>query len=848
MRRLQGWLRVSLIDLRGSARRFVILIACLALGVAAIGTVSAVRSSVETAIERDARLILGGDLELRSQRSDVEAAVVAALNALGRVSREVELNSQAAAGDKTAFLSLRAVTDAYPLVGEVTLAPGAEDGSIAELLTPREGVFGVLLSQQAAQRLDAAVGETVRIGALDLQLRGVIDALPDQATAGFQLGAPALISSRALAPAGLREEGVLSQFHYKVLLEGPDYDAASMALEQQFPDRDWRIRSPQQATASIERFIDVFGNFMLLVALSSMVVGGLGVANAVTAYVGERQSAIATLRSLGASGTRVLVHFLLQITILSLVAILVGLVIVVLATIVLLPLLSDLVGLNLPGTPDTRSMGIAAAIGMVAALIFSWLPLLQARAIRPALLFRAGSAGAIEALSWRALLAPGVLVPMLAGFALLFGLTLLIASDLRLVGLYFAGTLLAFGLLRLASALLRRALARAPASRHRLLRQAVSAIIRPGAPTTTVLVSMGMGLSLLLLIMTTQSNINDQITAEVSAEAPDFVLLDMDREEREMLQALVADMPQIETFETTPMLRGTIIELQDAPAPSSDDLPRDVADMFRGDTALTWTAEIPAATVIDAGEWWPEDYAGPPLVSLSTEMRDALQLALGETITMSIAGRPLTMTISSFRSIDWRSPDFKFSIIVSPGLIESAPQSWFGTIMAAPDGAPAVESRLIADLPLLNFVAVGDALARVQSIFDGLINAIALVSGTAVVAGALVLAGALSVGRMQREADAVVMKVLGARRSQVILAFLIEYALLGAIAAILASAIALTGAWAAATFLLRIDFAIQPLQLALLAAAIVLVTTATGAATTWSAMSTRPAERLREEA
>lgn len=390
-------------------------------------------------------------------------------------------------------------------------------------------------------------------------------------------------------------------------------------------------------------------------------------------------------------------------------------------------------------------------------------------------------------------------------------------------------------------------MAKAPASRHRLLRQAVSAIIRPGAPTTTVLVSMGMGLSLLLLIVTTQSNINSQIAAEVSAEAPDFVMLDMDRDALTALQEFVDGTPDVEALTTIPMLRGTLTELAGAPAPSSDDVPRDVADMFRGDTALTWDARIPAATVIDQGEWWPDGYAGAPLVSLSTEMRDALGLALGDTIVMSIAGRPLTMTIASFRAIDWRSPDFNFRIIVSPGLIESAPQSYFGTLKATPGSAATLEVELVTALPGLTFVPVGDALARVQSVFDGLVNAIALVSGTAVVAGVLVLAGALSVGRKQRESDAVVMKVLGARRGQVLLAFLIEYALLGVIAAILAALIALVGAWTTSTFLLEIGFSIDPLQLGALAVAIVLVTTATGAATTWSAMSSRPADRLREE-
>ncbi|WP_157291778.1 FtsX-like permease family protein, partial [Devosia marina] len=180
-------------------------------------------------------------------------------------------------------------------------------------------------------------------------------------------------------------------------------------------------------------------------------------------------------------------------------------------------------------------------------------------------------------------------------------------------------------------------------------------------------------------------------------------------------------------------------------------------------------------------------------------------------------------------------------------LIESAPQSYFGTIKTLPGAAPAIEAGLIADLPQLTFVPVGDALARVQSVFDGLISAIALVSGTAVIAGVLVLAGALSVGRQQREADAVVMKVLGARRAFVIQAFLIEYALLGAIAALMAGLIALVGAWAASTFLLEIGFAVQPLPLGLLATGIIIVTTATGAATTWSAMSARPADRLRED-
>lgn len=846
MRRLLGWLRVALIDLRGSAQRFVILIACLALGVAAIGTVSSVRSSVEAAIARDARAILGGDLELRAQRADIDDDVREALAGLGTVSRQVEINAQAAFGDQSVLLGLRAVTPAYPLVGAVALAPGAMDGRAADLLAQQDGDFGVLLSQQAALRLGASVGDLIRIGTADFQLRGIIVALPDQAAAGFQLGAPALVADTALAPAGLRAEGILSQFRYKVLLDGVDFEQASTQLESQFPERDWQVRSPRQATAAITRFIDIFGNFMLLVALSSMLVGGLGAANAVSAYVGQRQAAIATMRALGASGLRIMVHFLVQITVLALVGIVIGLVIVGVATLTLLPLLSGLVSLDLGASLDARSMLVAGAIGLATALIFSFVPLLQAAAIRPASLFRGGASGMALGglkglLSWRVVLA------LAAGLAVLFGLTLLLANDLRLVGVYFIAAMLAFGLLRLAALVLIGLLRRLPAARHRLLRQAVSAIIRPGAPTTTVLVSLGMGLALMLLIVTTQSNINSQIASEVSANAPDFVALDINRDTLGTLEAFTASNPAIADLTSIPMLRGTIVALGGEAAPSSEDVPEDVADLFRGDTSLTWSAKLPDEAVLAEGEWWAEDYAGPPLVSLVTDLRDALDLAVGDTFTMTIAGRPLEMTIASFRAVDQRSPEFNFRIIVSPGMIEGAPQSYFATIKAVPDARQAVEADLIRTLPGLSFVSVGDALAQVQTVFDGLTNAIALVSGTAVFAGIFVLAGTLSVGRKQREAEAIVLKVLGARRFDVIAAFLVEYALLGVIATVMALAIALAGSWAASTLLLDIGFAVQPWPLLVLATIIVMVTTATGAASTWSSMSVRPADRLREE-
>ncbi|WDR06306.1 FtsX-like permease family protein [Devosia rhodophyticola] len=847
MNRYADWLRVALIDLRGSTKRFVILIACLALGIAAIGVISSVSSAINGAIVRDARVILGGDLELRASNKDIGAAEKEALAALGPVSREVELNARATKGDLSAFLSLRAVSGRFPLVGSVTLEPNGAVGDMSQLLESRNGVFGALLAPQAAQRLAVSRGDIVRIGSLDFELRGIIDTVPDQAAQGFQLGIPAFISDAALDASGLSQEGALNRFHYKVDLGDTSFAAAKATLDEQFPDHEWRLRAPRDASANIARFLDIFGNFLLLVALSSLVVGGLGISNAVTAYVGERQMSIATMRALGASNHRLLFHFVAQILVLSMVGLVIGLLIVAGASLILLPWLSGALGLALPAGIDIGSMLGAAAIGLTTALLFAWLPLGSVQSIRPALLFRSASAGNSSHMAWRDVLRWRTGLPLLAGLVLLLGLTVAITGDLVLVLIYFVATALALGLLRLAATLLTALLRRMPVSSNRAWRFAIAAIQRPGAPTATVLVSLGMGLSLLLFIILTQGNLTNQIAAEVTNDAPAFVLLDVDKATQSELEAMWADNGDITALDLVPMLRGTIVQLNGKPAPDPSGLPRDVADMFRGDTALTWAADMPADTVISSGDWWPTDYSGDTLVSLSTEMQNDLGLTLGDTMEMNILGRPITLTIASFRAIDWRAPTFNFRIILSPGIIDKAPQSYMGTIKVAEDAGPTVEQQLVEAFPLLTFIPVGDAIARAQSILQSLIQAVALVSGLALVAGVLVLAGALSVGRSQREADAVVMKVLGATRRDVISAFLLEYLLLGALATVLATIIAGLGAWAVSQFLLEIDFAINIALIFAVAVGVIALTVGTGALTTWAAMSARPASRLRAE-
>lgn len=844
MNRLLGWWRIALIDLRGDARRFAVLLACLALGVGVIAAVSSVGAALQGAVNRDARAILGGDIEIRSNGHDITPEQRATIDSLGSSVRVVDVNARANAGDKSTLLSLRAVGDGYPLLGQVDYQP--QDTDLGALLTEADGKPGLVMDAQALTRLGVSIGDVVEIGIVDFVLRGTLIALPDQAAQGFQLGLPALVTDTALAQSGLEQAGTLNRYSYKVILNDNQVEKAVASLDATYPNADWDVRLPRDATANLARFFDLFSRFLTLVGLSSLLVGGVGVSNAVTAYVTDRQTSIATMRSLGATSARIMVHFLSQIMILTMVGVLLGVLLGAATTLIALPILSDMLAINLPPSLDLPSLLTAAGFGLLIGFAFALLPLRSAQKLKPASLFRAAG-GREHELGWRDIVAPRTLLPLLLALLAIGGLAIATTGEPRLVMWYAIGAVIAFLLLRLAAWLLQRGLRLLPPLANARLRQAIKAVYRPGAPAPIVVLSLGLGLALLLMITQLDQSLRTQINGTVAEETPSFILLDVPPDTLPDLEQFATEQPQISKLETIPMLRGTINSIGGKVPSELAPVPDDIAEMFKGDTTLSWSKTLPDASTITEGEWWPTDYSGSPLVSLSTELQEPLGLKLGDELTIGIAGRPISATIASFRDIDWRKNGLSFRILFSPGVIQGAPQTFMGSIKARKGAEGDVESVLSRTFPALTFLPVGDAIARISAILSSLANAVALVGSLAVVSGVLVLAGAMTVGRKQREADAVVMKVLGATRSDVIIAFVTEYGVLGGLAAIMGAGLGTAGAWAILTYVMEIPFTINWSTIVLVTVGAVLVTIATGVLTTWSAMSVRPAQQLRTE-
>ena len=843
---LLSWLRVALRDLRGDLRRFGILLACLALGVGTIAVVGSVGASMQAALARDARLVLGGDLEAMLSYRQANAEERALFDRLGTVAEVIQVMGRARANGQSSFVALRGVDQNYPLLGSVGFEAPDPAATIPDLLAERDGRPGALVDSLLLDRMGLAIGDAVTIGEAEFRIAGVLRNVPDQITQGMQLGLPVLVSVTGLQATGILQPGVLAQYRYKMLLDPPGFLATAVTIRNSFPDAGWTILSPSDATADIARFFDIFSRFLVIVGLSSLLVGGVGVSNAVAAYVGERQRSIATMRSLGATGGRILFHFLTQVMLLSLAGIAIGVLLGVALTFVALPILSGILDLDLPLVVDAPALLTAAGFGLLIGFAFGYLPLHRAQSLKPALLFRTAGTAIQTGPAWRHLLQPALWLPLLLALGATFALAAVTTGRPLLVFYYALGVAGAFLVLRGAAWLLQQALRLMPPLPVANLRNAFKAIHRPGAPAPVVIMSLGLGLALLLVISLVDGSLRRQLDRESIPDAPSFVFMDLFEDEAADLETFAKGDDRVADFQAVPLVRGAIGAINGTPVAELPPREPEYAFLLEGEIPLSIAAELPAQSTITQGEWWPADYAGPPLLSVFDRLRDALGLKLGDTVEITIFGETVTATIANFRDYAWRSGSVNFGFVLSPGSVTS-PVSYLGLLKAEPGSERDLQQALVEAYPELIFLPVGEAISALSSILGAVTNAVAVIGGLAVVSGLFVLAGAMAAGRKQREADAVVMKVLGASRGDVVRAYIVEYGILGGLAALLAVALGMAGSWAFVTQILEVNWYADPLTIILVVLGAMLLTIAIGTLATWSALSVRPARFLREE-
>jgi putative ABC transport system permease protein len=832
--------RLALRELRGGLTGFRIFLGCLALGVAVIAAVGSLGAAIETGLARDARALLGGDIEFTLVHRPAEPAERAYLAGAGDLSLLIQMRAMARTldGDRRSLIELKAVDRAYPLYGAVTLAPAA---SLSDAFAQRDGHWGAVVAPALMDRLAIKVGDVIRIGDGDFTVRAALQHEPDGISGLVTLGPRVLIGADALAATGLLAPGALIDFSYRVrLAPGQPVAPVIAGAQAQFPDAGWRIRQFANAAPNLQRLLDRLTVFMTLVGLTALLVGGVGVGNAVTSYLAGRTETIATLKCLGASRGQILATYLAEILVLAAGGIAIGLVLGAIAPFLAVPLLPEKLPVEAQLGIYPARLGIAACFGVLTTLAFALWPLGAAAEVSATGLFRARVEPALGA--------PPLLcrVAVTGAGLLLAALAILDAAD-RWVALWsVVGAAAALLLFRLAAVALVWAARRAGRPRLPGLRMALANLHRPGAPTAGVLASLGLGLAVLVAIALVEDNIASEIDVTLPERAPSFFFIDIQPDQLGDFDALLHSLPGVTELARVPSLRGRITLINGVPVERAQ-VGADAQWAIRSERGLTYAAVLPQGSRLVAGKWWPADYAGPPLVSFDADLARGMGLALGDTLTVNVLGRELTARIASLREIDWTSLGLNFAIVLSPGALDGAPQTDIATARAAPESEAALERAVTDRFPNVSAIAVRDALQALNGIVSAVAAALSAVAGVALIAGALVLAGAIAAGHRRRVYDAVVLKVLGATRRDVTRAFLIEYGILGLAAAALAACIGTLAAYLVLTRVMHAPWRFAPGAVLATIILATLFTLLAGYAGTWRALGAKAAPFLRNE-
>ena len=828
--------RLARRELRGGLRGFRIFLACLALGVAAIAAVGLVKASIQEGLTREGARLLGGDAEAeftyRFARPDERAWMDSIATT---VSETVDFRSLATVGEDRALTQIRAVDAAYPLIGAVELDPPMP---LATAFAGTGPLPGAVMERVLADRLGLVPGDSFRLGTQDFVLSAILVRYPDNASGGFGLGPRTLLLTRDLANSGLITEGTLFSTLYRLDLPAEaDLGAIAEQAEARFRDSGLRWRDARRGAGGTEEFVDRLGSFLVLVGLSGLAVGGVGVSAAVRAYLSGKTATIATLKTLGASRATIFATYALQIGALALLGIALGLALGAAIPLALAPVIEARLPIPAAFALYPGPLAEAALYGLLAAALFTLWPVARTEDIRAATLFRDALAAGRLLPAPRYLVATALLLALLVGAAIVFSgswrLTLLTAGGI-------AGALL---LLTLAAALARLLARRlTPATRGRpALRLALGAIGARGGETTSVVLSLGLGLAVLAAVGQIDGNLRRIIQSDLPAVAPSYFVVDIQPDQIEGFLARLAANPAVSRVDSAPMLRGIITRFN-----------REPAEVFakghwvvRGDRGVTYSAALPAGTRLTAGSWWPEDYTGPPLVSFAAEEAAEIGLDLGDSLTVNILGRDIEATIASFREVNFENAGISFVMSMNPAALAGAPHSHIATIYATEDAEAAILRDLADAYPNITAIRVRDAVDTAAGVIEGIAAATRTGAGATLLTGFLVLIGAAAAGTRARTYEAAILKTLGATRARILWSFGLRAALLGLAAGAVALAAGLAGGWAVQRFIMDSDFTVIWGNALAIVAGGIAATLAAGLAFALPPLAARPARILR---
>jgi putative ABC transport system permease protein len=840
-------LRMALREIRASWRRLLFFFICIAIGVGSIVALRSVIQSVRGALARESRSLMAADLLVTSNRPFSRTVIdaVARAQRAGRVSDRadgVETSTMVRPSDPAKagarMVELRAVQAPFPFYGTLTLRDGAYSHSLVQ-------GRGALVRPELLAQLNLAVGDSIQIGSQPFQIRGVIVSEPGRRLGAFSLGSRVIIDHADLEATGLLGFGSRSTMQMLLKVPGGDLDELSDDLRDAFANEFVGIRSYKATEDDIGEDFQRAENYLSLVGLVIVILGGIGVSSVTRVFVQQKIRSIAILKCVGATSSRVLAVYMGQILLLGLAGSLLGIALAGLVLAAVPSLVGDLTamfqvdyGLTLPAV--VQGLGV----GVLVSVLFSVVPLLEVRLVKPSLLLRQDipPAPRFDWLKWS----------VTAGVAsALVGIASWQAGSVRVGLMLSAGFVATAFVLQLAGALLVRAVQPLRYSPSFALRQAVLHIARPGNQTRVILLAVGLGAFFILGVRSLQANLLRDFAVQAGENAPDMFLIDIQNDQRDALAAFVASETRKPAPRLIPVLRARVVGVE------GRDIELESYEQVRGrgglgrEFTVTYRPQLEGNESLVSGTWWDSSQAAAePEVSIEEGFLERVPLAVGDRMRFDVLGRVITARVASIRRVDWQ--DFRaggFMFVFRPGVFDDAPQTYISTLQGPPDpeSRARLQAGLVSRFPNVSVIDLREILQTIQGVVRNVSTAVTVVGALVLLSGVLILIGAVSMTKFRRVYEAAILKTLGASSRLIATMLVLEYGVLGTIAGTVGALGAVALSWGVARYALDLPWDPTPAITLVGIAATALLVAAIGVLASYDVLRNKPLSTLRAE-
>jgi putative ABC transport system permease protein len=833
-------------EVRSSWKRLFFFFLCIGIGVASIVALRSTIQNANQAVAGEARLFLTADVQVDSARPWTPESL-APINALAQPplvqgrAETIEANTMIRPADPghegAMMVELKGIESPFPLYGDFQLSDGRPFDYA--LLANN----GAVVAPLVLERLGLAVGSEVKIGSSTFQIRGTVTHEPGGGGGGFRMGPRVFIERSAVEATGLTAFG--SRARRKIFFKTAPGQMERFAeeLRADLKNSLITVRSYKDSQENLNEQFTRAENYLSLTGLVILVLGGIGVSSVTRVFIEQKRKTIAVLKCLGATGPRITATYLVQVIALGLAGSLLGVGLAKVSLVAARHFFSESLPSNMSYQLTRSSVATGIGLGLLISVLFSALPLLRIRHIKPDMLLREASRGASgRRFDWLRWVAGGLVALAMVLMAAWQ------AGSIR-VGLFFIGGLAATsGALYLAAwaliLLVRRARSLGPFP----VRQAISGLHRPGNQTRVTVMAVGLGVFLVLAIQSLQANLLNEFDHLRGGNLPNMFLIDIQKDQAPGVAQIVEQNTGKRPV-LIPTVRARIVAIDGREI----DLDKGEMKADRGrlgrEYVLTYRPQLEANETIIEGKFWDPIPSSEPEVSIEESMRGLSGLKLGGSITFDILGRRMTARVTSVRHVDWRNSRTGFLLLFRPGTLESAPQTFVGAVdgpLAEPERSR-FQRTLLDRFPNVSVIDVADILRSVNRILNNITLAVSFIGGFIFFSGGLILVGSIAMTKFQRIYEAAVLRTLGAKQKMLWTILITEYGLLGLVAGIVGSLAAGALSYAVSRFVLEIDWSFTPgINLIGIAATILLVV-GVGALSSYDVLRGKPLSILRSQ-